>query len=225
MTIAWQRAMASILEAQEDIKELVSKWKELMSSIPQTITFNFFDGQSFSIPNFAKIMGMLGSVTSENIPNSLVLRGEDAGIRAENFIIQEFGQESVSLTKTRLDFNSVSPSYGKVNIISIIAKDDSGSPLPEIKFNRIEGQTAYKTNLTDKKFEITRGQTGGLNGSIVVDNDSGSIVVNRTTSSGGTNTNNIITIDTNGMSYAQNEVTNIIWKFGKEEWDLIQKLK
>lgn len=56
--IHWERANASLLGAQNDCKELVSKWKEMLNSIPHDVQFKFFDGTTYCIPNFAKMMTM-----------------------------------------------------------------------------------------------------------------------------------------------------------------------
>jgi hypothetical protein len=109
LNIAWEKAMSSIMEAQEDIKELVSKWKEMLNTIPHDVEFRFFDGQVYKIPNFAKLMKLMlkPSVTPE--PNTLVLRNDQGDIfsnkiNGDSLVIEPIGAshqtERIDLTAT-----------------------------------------------------------------------------------------------------------------------------
>lgn len=98
MSLHWDRASASIAEAQEDIKELVSKWKEMLISQPACVEFHFFDGTSYTIPNFALMQKQMSVYSKDNIPGTLVLRDGGRGvIKAGELLLsdpEEYGDNS-----------------------------------------------------------------------------------------------------------------------------------
>jgi hypothetical protein len=51
----WANAMSAITADQQDMHELVSRWKDMLNPTPMDVDFHFFDNTMYSIPNFAKI--------------------------------------------------------------------------------------------------------------------------------------------------------------------------
>jgi hypothetical protein len=80
----WENALAHMSEVQEDMKELVSKWKEMVNSEPHCVEFHFFDGTVYSVPNFAKLMS---NISVESVPGNIVKRDENGGINASSVTV------------------------------------------------------------------------------------------------------------------------------------------
>jgi len=80
----WENALKFMSEAQEDVKELVSKWKEMLNTTPHCVEFHFFDGSMYSIPNFAMMQQKMTVASVDAEPDTLVMRDSSCGITVGN---------------------------------------------------------------------------------------------------------------------------------------------
>lgn len=55
----WNQAIATIKENQADMRELISKWADMLNATPADVSFELFDGTVHTVPNIAKIASAL----------------------------------------------------------------------------------------------------------------------------------------------------------------------
>lgn len=85
----WENALSRMSEVNEDMKELVSKWKEMLNTTPSCVEFHFFDGTMYSIPNFALMQQRMTLASVNATPDTLVVRDEDGDIHVGGVILDD----------------------------------------------------------------------------------------------------------------------------------------
>jgi hypothetical protein len=74
----WNQAIAAITENQGDMRELISKWADMLDPTPADVVFEMFDGSVYTIPNFAKIAN---SLACSNVDNDTTLYGGSGDLK------------------------------------------------------------------------------------------------------------------------------------------------
>lgn len=109
--------ITAISANQDDMRELIGKWQDLISEIPGEVTFDFFDGTSSTIDNFAKIQIEFGAATVTPDADTVVKRNGSGGIEVTTISNSTSGDITLDID-TSFAFIINAPDF-KVNASSL----------------------------------------------------------------------------------------------------------
>lgn len=175
MLVDFNTAIKEIREANQDMVELINKWKDLLSTSPGDVTFEFADSSTISFPNLAKLVAQYGTFPY----NELEFKEETTSGSSTTSKIARVNLSSIAVLR-----NYTNPGFKYIEYCALTI-DDEGSPLVEISKGAQAGVTVARLYSDSLVFEDVRGSSAYNRNGVEI-----------------TSPNNSMKIESNNISYS-----------------------